>query len=880
MSKSPSKQPKPPSSLVFLASVLALHSLVTLFWLFVSSNLLVQIGGLMLSFVGLVWASIIWLDRHTGSRDRAKTDLLRNSPLLAHNLQNFIVEHLKFAVLTVWNDLGFRLETQVWPKNFGEPGERQGEDFVRWLGRILRINLEEQGLIRFQLQHAFGMNKIQWDICEMNLPREASLKGNAHAYVRLSYVPSFVDDKLETVHIILQEITEIKEREEQAQTQRREMEKFFALIQVSDSLFELFMSETRKLFDDIKKDLKLLRENKAPSYQEVAGRIFRAVHTIKANARLFKLNSIQEVAHQVETFLEELKSGVRIYAPETLGDLTQQIVAISEEVYSYASLRKEILSTADRNSGFNIKYRVQWIRSLMKQFATVLRDPKFEQRHLQLIQKEFSRALSSFDKASLKEYIRGYNQMIRDVAMELGKEVGDLEADIGFHSFDSSTLARVNDILLHCLRNAVDHGIEPPEERVKAGKPRAGLISIKTHEKDGLIRVDVSDDGRGIDVEKIKAKAVELGLVDRDAAARLSEAESLSLLFHSGVSTATSVTQISGRGLGMDVVRDYVQGLNGQLSVSFVKGQSTCVSIWIPTTTEEVVAPLAIHELRSIVEDASRSDKGRFEVKLETNGLENTPVFADRPALLDVIRMVIAEMGRRTAPGRQLEIRLSEHLGRRRVDSYNFYRIQMSSSSMQDSLLSAMDDRTSVLTSAGQLIRKNGGSLLIKSPDHLELNIPSNIPVRYNQYAFKIVILTEKLHHLNRQIENFFREVMANWNYELYSYPFGESLPDDLQGHPCLILLDSALMKKYIQLRSERDRKSDGVVLFPEEELDFDALNSSAILPENILFVPPSFDEKNFHICLAGVIFRRFLREMVRETNESEDLGRSLSVAS
>ncbi len=872
-------QPKPPSSLAFLASVLAVHSLCTVFWIYITQSLIIQVLGLICSFVALIWGSIIWWDRRVGIAARAVGIRPTSSTMLTGNLQGFIAEHLKFAVLTIWSDLGFQLETQVWPKSFGELSETSGEDFVRWLGRFLRVNLEEQAAIRFQLQHAFGMNKIQWSICEMNLPREATLKIHAHAYVRLSYVPYFIKDKLETVHIIIQEITEIKEREEQAQTQRREMEKFFALIQVSDSLFELFMSETRKLFDDIKKDLKLLRENKANSYQEVAARIFRAVHTIKANARLFKLNSIEEVAHQVETFLDELKSGVRLYAPETLGELTQQIIAISEEVYSYASLRKEILNTADRNSGFNFKYRIQWIRSLMKQFASVLRDPKFEQRHLQLIQKEFSRALSSFDKASLKEYIRGYNQMIRDVAMQLGKEVNDLQADIAYHSFDSATLARINDILLHCMRNAIDHGIERPDERVKAGKPRAGQITLRTYEKDGLVRVEVADDGRGIDVEKINAKAVELGLIKAEAVGRTTEAESLSFLFHPGVSTATSVTEISGRGLGMDVVRDYVQGLNGQLGVEFVKGQSTSISIWIPATTEEIIAPLAIHEITLILQDLCSTQPYMNQVDLTFTDIEHSPVFIDRSSLCEVLKLILGELRQRIPDELKVDVRVSEHMGRRRVDSYNFYRLQIGSTNIEGPWNSVDEESGSVIAAAAQLIRRNGGSLIMKNPYFLELNIPSNLPVRYNQYSFKIIIMTERLNHLNRQIENFFRDVMANWNYEVYRYPFGESLPEEVKGSPCLILLDSALMKKYVHLRSENDRKTDGVVLFPEEELDFDALNSSAILPENILFVPPSFDEKHFHTCLAGVIFRRFLKEMVRESSE-EEAQRPLSAAS
>ncbi len=867
---------RPPSSLAFLATGLALHTVLAAVWVCIPIGTELKLLGLTLSFSLLVAASRHWWVMRTREAElQAKISPahLSDDSYLKDDLQRFIVEHMQFAVLSVWSDLGFHLETKGWPANFGEKLESSGEDLVKWLGKLTKLNLEDQNLIRFQMQHAFGMNSIQWNVCSMTLPREASLRTKGNSYIRISYIPLFKDEKLEIVHIILQDISEIKEREDQAQQQRKEMEKFFALLQVSDSLFELFMSETRKLFDEIKQDLKILRENKATSYQEVAGRMFRAVHTIKANARLFKLNSIQDVAHQVENFLDELRSGARVYAPKTIGELTMQIMTISEEVYSYASLRKEILNTADRNSGFNLKYRVQWIRSLMNQFASVLRDPKFEQRHLQLIQKEFSRALSSFDKASLKEYIRGYSSMIQDVAMQLGKEVGDLETNIEFHSFDTATLARINDIILHCMRNAIDHGVERPEDRVKAGKLRKGTITLSTEEKDGVIKIEIKDDGRGIDVERVKAKAVEKGFISAEKAQTMSQEEAVSLLFQAGVSTADTVTEISGRGFGMDVVRDYVQGLNGQLKIDFEKGGGTTISIWIPAVSEEQIIPLAVHDLNDILSNVSIDSRRYHDRKVEIKAAisHSLPVFTDRSSVVEVIRMLIKEMHSALPPSASITIEIDEHFGRRRVDSHIFYRLKINASQLSVIPLVSVEERGKVLEAAGLMIRRNGGSLFVKSPHVMEVNIPSNIPVRFNAYPFNILVITDGKVNLNNYIKEFFNNVMGGWAYRSETYPFAEGVLQGFENSPCIVLLDSALMKTYLELRPESDRKNDGVVLFPEEELDIDVLNGSAILPENILFLPPVFDEKNFQLSMASVIYRRFLKEMVRDSGDATE---------
>ena len=120
--------------------------------------------------------------------------------------------------------------------------------------------------------------------------------------------------------------------------------------------------------------------------------------------------------------------------------------------------------------------------------------------------------------------------------------------------------------------------------------------------------------------------------------------------------------------------------------------------------------------------------------------------------------------------------------------------------------------------------------------------------------------------------------VMGGWHYKVYGVSENaRALPPELSSAACLVLLDSRELARYLELRNEKDRARDGIILYSHEDLDIDGLNESGIVPENLLFAPPAFDEKHLHRCLVSIIFRRFLKEMVREKNEA---AAQLSIAS
>jgi two-component system, chemotaxis family, sensor kinase CheA len=174
-----------------------------------------------------------------------------------------------------------------------------------------------------------------------------------------------------------------------------------------------------------------------------------------------------------------------------------------------------------------------------------------------------------------------FHRMVRDIGMSLGKKV-ELKISGESSELDKSVIEKLFDPLTHLVRNALDHGLETTEERLLAGKSEIGTISLHAQHRGGHIEIEVRDDGRGIDPERIKVKARELGLI---GAAEELDAQSIQqVIFRSGFSTANKVTDLSGRGVGLDVVRENITSLGGRVEVSSSPGIGSTFNIRLPLT--------------------------------------------------------------------------------------------------------------------------------------------------------------------------------------------------------------------------------------------------------------------------------------------------------
>lgn len=176
-----------------------------------------------------------------------------------------------------------------------------------------------------------------------------------------------------------------------------------------------------------------------------------------------------------------------------------------------------------------------------------------------------------------------FPRVVRDLAHSNGKDV-DLLMEGAETELDKTLLEAIKDPMTHIVRNAADHGIEMPEVRAERGKPAKGTLLLKAYHEGGRINIEISDDGAGINVARVKAKAVEKGLITQEIADKMPDREALSLIFHPGLSTAEKVTNVSGRGVGMDVVKTNIEKIGGTVSMSSTLGKGTQMRIEIPLT--------------------------------------------------------------------------------------------------------------------------------------------------------------------------------------------------------------------------------------------------------------------------------------------------------
>ncbi|MEJ6655055.1 MAG: chemotaxis protein CheA [Pseudomonas sp.] len=183
----------------------------------------------------------------------------------------------------------------------------------------------------------------------------------------------------------------------------------------------------------------------------------------------------------------------------------------------------------------------------------------------------------------IKKVFGRFPRVVRDLSRSLKKEI-TLELIGEDTDLDKNLVEALADPLVHLVRNSVDHGIEMPGEREAAGKPRVGQMVLAARQEGDHILLTITDDGRGMDAEVLRAKAVEKGMMDRDAAERLSEGECFNLILAAGFSTKTEVSDVSGRGVGMDVVRTRISQLNGTIAIESTKGKGTQIAIKVPLT--------------------------------------------------------------------------------------------------------------------------------------------------------------------------------------------------------------------------------------------------------------------------------------------------------
>ena len=312
-------------------------------------------------------------------------------------------------------------------------------------------------------------------------------------------------------------------------------------------------------------------------------------------------------------------------------------------------------------------------RNQILQFATTQQDPVFlnTSQRLNLITTELQEGVMKTRMQPIGNIWVRFPRLVRDLAMSCGKQVR-IEMEGKETELDKTLVEAIKDPLTHLVRNSVDHGIESPEERVACGKPAEGRLFLCAFHEGGQVNIEISDDGAGVNLERVKQKALERGLLTSDHAARMSVREMLNLIFLPGFSTAQKVTNVSGRGVGMDVVKTNIEKIGGVVDIQSQSGKGTTLKIKIPLTLA-IIPALTVTSGgdRYAIPQVSLLELVRLEGDQARKGVElihGAPVYRLRGRLLPLVylKRELKVAGEAEAPQDQPTELLDFALARRR----------------------------------------------------------------------------------------------------------------------------------------------------------------------------------------------------------------------
>ncbi len=281
-------------------------------------------------------------------------------------------------------------------------------------------------------------------------------------------------------------------------------------------------------------------------------------------------------------------------------------------------------------------------RNQIIQYATNSGEPSLLQpaQQLNLITTQLQQNVMKTRMQPVGNVWAKFPRIVRDLAVELGKRVS-LMVEGSETEMDRTILEAIKDPLTHVVRNAIDHGLERPEVRVQAGKPAEGQLKLRAFHEGGQVIIGISDDGAGIDRERVVRKALDRGLISAEQASRLTDREVFALVFLPGFSTAERVTSISGRGVGMDVVKKNIERIGGTVDVQSEPGRSTTIWIKIPLTLA-IIPALMIRCAgnRYAVPQANLVELVRIDKEKQATAIEyagECPVYRLRGNLLPLV---------------------------------------------------------------------------------------------------------------------------------------------------------------------------------------------------------------------------------------------------
>lgn len=462
---------------------------------------------------------------------------------------------------------------------------------------------EDYANLKSAMIGVYGEGELQWDLMEDAFPRRALIylpgserNEDSLRVLKISVGPIWNDNQLlERIMFIVEDVTDVEKLERKMAEEKAKANRTMQIIQ------EMVALARPQLGDFLARTTDALHKTRGylgadlPDFDLV----FRELHTVKGNARGYKFGLISAAAHRVESLVAACRGpeGAKEWN-EKRAEIMTELSVLQDQVAEYVSLAQRILgidasrggqgagaaTQADDGQAAHVARLVNRLKPVLERLRAQVKHPALGEVH-DIIE----RATDVPVRSALEQLA----MMAQDVAHELGKSVVTEIADPGQTAIAPKVLSVVQDALVHLVRNAVDHGIEHPNDREASGKPAEGHVRISCDSsKPGYVTFIIEDDGRGLDSSLIIRKAISMGVLDESSADRLTEAEAYELIFKPGFTTKQEVTEVSGRGVGLDAARAAIVKMGGRVEITAQKGRGARFAVTVTTPLSLAALPV------------------------------------------------------------------------------------------------------------------------------------------------------------------------------------------------------------------------------------------------------------------------------------------------
>lgn len=461
----------------------------------------------------------------------------------------------------------------------------QEDDFKGWLSLVRAKN-----------------SSMRWDKLTKVAPvQDLEISGNdgQSRFVRVRYQRMFDKNReLERVMVLAVDETESRRIErvvaEEKERHENEVKTILGLVNNLPEVIRDYMKDTRNRMDTLEDICRSMLDRSLaarerhpdqpgfhPGSEEIAN-IFRDLHTIKGNSATYGFERLGRLAHQGEDILEDLKEPITVRTAVTLRALLEKLDEMDKAYQEILSTEKKLSGGAtDGDMLVQVSERkLEHVRKMAHTLhvpAHASTHPYIDPEAVQIL----TEACEHLRDVPLVRLADKYRGMIERLAERLEKQIR-FEVVPGHLEVGPTFFAPLDEALVHILRNSVDHGLESPADRTVAGKAECGIIRMQINIEEDCVRIQIADDGHGINADRVAEKAIAEGILSRDDAERMGRDQKLLLIFESGISTATSITDVSGRGVGMAAVRESIESMGGNIKLESEAGKGTVTTLTIP----------------------------------------------------------------------------------------------------------------------------------------------------------------------------------------------------------------------------------------------------------------------------------------------------------